>query len=116
MGESWEDFNEHELHGGLSTDDEQEEEVVEEPSEWVVLLFSDFPGVELVEDLHEDESVENDGIQSLSVCAFNWSGSVWDVQVPESWASKLEEEHDEELVSSNSHDLSPHVSVHDWVI
>jgi len=47
------------LDANCGKDDTDEEEVVEESSEYVVLELADLAGVDLVEDLHEDERVED---------------------------------------------------------
>jgi hypothetical protein len=48
----------HDLHDDSHDHDEQEEAVVEESLEHIVLVSTKLSGVDFVEDLHENESVE----------------------------------------------------------
>ena len=57
-------LNQSGLHKQGANDDEEEETVVEEALEYVVLLVEEFAGVDFVEDLHENEGVEDDRVQS----------------------------------------------------
>lgn len=52
------------LHEQGADDDEQEETVVEEALEHVELVGAEFARVDLVEDLHEHEGVEDDSVKS----------------------------------------------------
>lgn len=55
-------LHEEVLDYACAQDDAYEEEVVEETLKDVVLLGSQLSGIDLVKDLHEDESVEDKGV------------------------------------------------------
>ena len=50
------------LHDACSQNDADKQVVVEEPMEDVVLLEPELPGIDLVEDLHEHKSVEDQSV------------------------------------------------------
>ena len=105
------------LHNGRAQDYAQEQKVVKEPMENVVLFGFELAGVDLVEELEEDEGVEDDGV----VLGFlGWGeGAVDGVDDIEGYALvvgvaeeavALEEEDDEHgyLEEPLSEDVSPH--------
>ena len=99
--------------------DELEEPVVEEAGENVELTLSEFTGVDLVEDLHEDEGVEDDGevlhLVLVSVPLFGSHVSSWEelglvsvVKSEDVLSSEEEDAKDNSLVNTLSEDVSPH--------
>ena len=55
-------LNACELNQNGDEEDDEEEGVVEEVGEDVQLSFLQFPGVDFVEDLHQDKGVEEDAV------------------------------------------------------
>jgi hypothetical protein len=105
------------LHYNRAQDDSEEEEIVEETVEDIVLLGSDLPGIDLIEDLHEDEGVE-DQTEVLGFLS-GGEGTVdrindeeWDIGIvgiaEHLFAAKKQHKQDCDLEDSLPHNVSPH--------
>lgn len=110
-------LHEEVLHDAGAQDDAQEEQVVEEAMEDVVLLRSELPRVDLVEDLEEDEGVEDErvvlgllgGGEGAIDGVDDEEGHAGFVGVPEKARSTEEkDEKDCDLEDGLPKDVSPH--------
>lgn len=109
-------MNKHNLDNNGEDDNSEEESVVEEASEDVVVIGSQFTRVNLVEDLHKHEGVEDDGvvaslISGLVQVSSNIEGSVSGV-IKAKELLACEEHHNQE--SGLEYELTNNVTPHYW--
>lgn len=111
-------LNQNDLDGDGADDDQQEEGVVEESGEHVVLVDTELTGIDFVEDLHHDESIEEHGVM-LNFLRRNGISSDWVIGVQGLFISVSEVEDllsSEEIYYENcslEESLTNNVSPHD---
>lgn len=106
----------------LEGQDKPEEAVVEQGPEDVDVIGIDNSGVDLVEQVHQDESVEADGVKDeswsclLGVGVSEFTRDEVEALLEEDEASEVHQDnHYKDLVNCLANNLSPHLGQHDSV-
>jgi hypothetical protein len=63
-------LNKNNLHKACNKDDEEEHEVIEETSEYIIFLNSKLSGIDFIEYLHKHKGVEH---QCVVACFLRWN-------------------------------------------
>jgi hypothetical protein len=95
------------LHDNCDGDDDKEHGVVEEVCEHIEFFVPDLPTVDLVEHLHEDERVEDEGIVEASLRGPKLIGPS-ELNVEDPTAPEKEDREDNDLEEALTQDVSPH--------
>lgn len=95
------------LDDNCDCDYNKEQWVVEEVCEHIEFFVSDLPAVDLVEQLHEDECVEDKGIVEASLWGPKFIGPS-EFYVKDPTAPEKKDREDNDLEEALTKDVSPH--------